>query len=144
MADTWFIFVANPQRLLAHTTSIWQHFCRPRRHAVEPVNPVLPTAYVALLRELGASLWLAQRIWFATLLLMGSLGTACVAWFFTKSRAAALVAGLMFLAAPYTFSYFYPSWLFVSAGVFPLVVLASSMGRPRRRDGAGPRWRPSS
>jgi Alpha-(1->3)-arabinofuranosyltransferase/F5/8 type C domain len=126
MADTWFIFVANPQRLLAHTASIWQHSAD--LGSAVTVNPVLPTAYIALLRELGASLWLSQRIWFGTLLLMGSLGTAGVAWFFTKSRAAALVAGLMFLAAPYTFSYFYPTWLFVSAAALPLVVLAALHG----------------
>jgi arabinofuranan 3-O-arabinosyltransferase len=126
VADTWFIFVANPQRLLDHTSSIWQH------HAdlggAVTVNPLLPTAYVALLRELGASVWVAQRIWFVTLLVLGSIGTAAVARYFVRSRTATLVAGLMFLAAPYTFSYFYPTWLFATSAVLPLIVLAALEG----------------
>jgi arabinofuranan 3-O-arabinosyltransferase len=126
VADTWFIFVANPQRLLDHTASIWQHHAD--LGSAVTVNPVLPTAYVALLRELGASVWVAQRIWFVTLLVLGSVGTAAVARYFVRNRAAPLVAGLMFLAAPYTFSYFYPTWLFATSAVLPLVVLAALQG----------------
>jgi arabinofuranan 3-O-arabinosyltransferase len=136
VGDTQFFFAWNPHRALTEAMSIWQ--TRADLGGTTPGTVFLPNAYLTALRGLGAPAWLAQRLWFATVLAGGSIGTAYVARFFApRTRIAALVAGVSFIAAPFTVAYFFPTWLFVSAALCPWLALSALRGTTTT---AGWRW----
>jgi arabinofuranan 3-O-arabinosyltransferase len=127
LGDTQFFFSWNPSQAFAALSSIWQR----QTDLGGPIwyGAPVATALMAAVRGIGLEPWVAQRLWYSALLATGSVGTAYVARYFVPRRpTAALLAGLCFLASPFTIGYFYRSWLFLAAAFCPWLLLATLRG----------------
>ena len=81
---------------------------------------------------LGAPPWLAERLFHASLLAFGALGTALLCRAFRpNSFTAPLVAGLWAIATPFAAGFLLPSWLYMSGVATPWLILAAYYGLTR-------------
>ncbi len=127
VSDNRFVLYWNPGRALSETFSTWISG-RDLGGARQGYSPAT-YAYVWFVRLLGASPWLAQRIFHATLIAGGGIGMALVCRAFRpRSWLAPLLAGLWFVASPFTVGYLLPSWLFLNAALAPWLLLAVYRG----------------
>jgi arabinofuranan 3-O-arabinosyltransferase len=99
----------------------------------------LAFSYTALLRALSLPAWLVERIYHATLLALGGVGTALLARRLDRrSPGLPLIAGVVYMTAPFTMSFLIPSWLFQNAVLAPWMVLALLVGTTGRSRWRGP------
>ncbi|HEX9993316.1 MAG TPA: alpha-(1-_3)-arabinofuranosyltransferase family protein, partial [Acidimicrobiales bacterium] len=117
----------SPGRLLARVPSLWD----PSRGLGRPRGEFLrvTTAVVGLYRSLGASPWLTQRLWHATLLVVAGLGAAAlVRCLRPRADVAVAVAGLAYAFSPVAAASLVPSALFFNYAIAPWLVVALVRG----------------
>ncbi|MDP8927602.1 MAG: DUF3367 domain-containing protein [Actinomycetota bacterium] len=117
----------SPGRVLARTPFLWdasRGLGRPRGEFVAG-----PTAVLALLRGLGASPAVAERLWHAGLLLAAGLGAALLLRRFRPAMGPAhLIAALFYAFNPYSAVFLLPTGLFLNYVLAPWMLLAFVRG----------------
>jgi arabinofuranan 3-O-arabinosyltransferase len=117
----------SPGRLLARLPSLWD----PSRGLGRPRGEFLPvtTAAMGVYRSLGASPWLTERLWHATLLVVAGLGAAAlVRSLRPRPDVAVAVAGAAYAFSPVAAASLVPSALFFNYAVAPWLVVALVRG----------------
>lgn len=131
IADNRFVDSWAPQRLLDAYFSVWNtriDVGGPEQH-YQPVTDVL----LVTLKAIGLDPWLSQRMWFATVLAIGTIGTARLARaLLPGARWEAGVAGAWFICAPYTSGFFFPTSLLLNVALAPWFALAVWFGTTTR------------
>ena len=125
--DNKFVAYWNPWRALRESFTPWvdDRDLGTFRTGYSPTS----VAYLAGLRTVGLSAWAAQRVFHATLMAVGGIGVAALCRALGARRhPAPLVAGLWFVASPFTVGFLLPSWLYLNAVVSPWYVLAAYKG----------------
>ena len=121
--DNRLIQFLNPRRGLSLATTTWSS--NETLGRMPGYQGIVVWSYSALLDGLGAAPWLIQRVFHATLVAGGAVGAALVAREFVgRTLLGPAVAGLWWIAAPFTSAFLLPSWLYVNAAVLPWLFLA--------------------
>ncbi|MFZ1488972.1 MAG: hypothetical protein WAS51_03455, partial [Ilumatobacteraceae bacterium] len=112
--DNRLIQFLNPRRGLSLATTTWSS--NETLGRMPGYQGIVVWSYSALLDGLGAAPWLIQRVFHATLVAGGAVGAALVAREFVgRTLLGPAVAGLWWIAAPFTSAFLLPSWLYVNA-----------------------------
>lgn len=83
------------------------------------------TAFVAVLRGLGASPALAQHLWHAALLVLGGVGMVVVMRLFrARIGAVHVIAGLFYMFSPFSAAFLLPSGLYLPYALAPWLLAA--------------------
>lgn len=127
VSDNRFIWYWNPSRVLAQSISAWDS----QVNTGGPPGDQGQLFIMALgvLRGVGFAPWLAERLSMAGFIAIGAAGVAYVTREFSpRSRLAPVVAGLWWIASPYTLGYLIPSALYLNAALSPWLLLAVIKG----------------
>ncbi len=122
----------NPGRRLARYLVVWDG-TRGLGRSREEFWPAA-TLPVALYRWLGASPWLAQRLWHATLMVVGGLGMVMVLRLYRRRIDwAHVLAGTLYMFGPYSLTFLVPSNLYFHYAMAPwfLVVVVRGVHSQR-------------
>ncbi|MEY2400305.1 MAG: arabinofuranan 3-O-arabinosyltransferase, partial [Ilumatobacteraceae bacterium] len=126
-ADNRFIQFWNPTKALREARRTW---------ATQTNMGLIPSArglglylFSALLQKLGTPVWLIERLLHGVLVAAGAIGTVLVTKeFVPRSRVAHAVAGIWWIASPFTAAFLVPSGLYIYAAMCPWLVLAVLRG----------------
>ena len=127
ITDNQFSAFANPQKDLQSLLHVWNG--QANLGGTVPGFAPVPFAFTSLLRSIGIEPWLVQRIYMATVMTIGGIGTALLAWRLDrKLTLTPIIAGIWFMTSPFTMSFVIPTWLFQNAALAPWFLLAALGG----------------
>jgi arabinofuranan 3-O-arabinosyltransferase len=122
--DNRFIMFWNPTKGLTQLLSIWDS----QANLGTPSNlqGFLIFTYTSVIHAISGSPWITERLLHGSMLACGSVGVALLTReFIPRSRIAPALAGLWWIAAPYTAGFLLPSALYINAAMAPWLALAT-------------------
>jgi arabinofuranan 3-O-arabinosyltransferase len=122
--DNRFIMFWNPGKGLGQLITVWDS----QANLGTPSNlqGFLMFVFTSVVHSITASPWLTERALHGAFLAGGAVGVVLLTReFIPRSRLAPMVAGLWWIAAPYTAGFLIPSALYVNAALCPWLMLAT-------------------
>ena len=132
IGDTHFDLFWDPLELLGRQRWLWDPY-RGLGRTRSNFWPV-PTGALSLVRELGVSAVLTQRLWHVALLTTAGVGMAAVIRLFRpRLGVEQIVAGLVYMFGAFSAAFFYPSFYFLGYALAPWFVVMIVEGVRGRR-----------
>jgi hypothetical protein len=105
-ADTKQFFYLDPFWMLGRVSQMWDESTGLGTVTHQNIGYLFPMGpWFALLRAIHAPTWIAQRLWFATILFLAAAGVMWLLHLFGIRRGPATVAALLYALSPYGFVY---------------------------------------